>query len=159
MHLNRLKQLMRCYVNENLVHVNSDTDSEVDLMLLSYARETILKIETLEKDENWVHLVDECMTKLLEKTQIDLNIFDDCYKSSTSYINHSRTFYILNKLLIDVLLEEVVLYNINVFILHKDSFVISKDCEFSVEIYLITWFDKRTRQMSNTLVVLFLAKL
>lgn len=52
MHLNRLKQLMRCYVNENLVHVNSDTDSEVDLMLLSYARETILKIETLEKDEN-----------------------------------------------------------------------------------------------------------
>jgi hypothetical protein len=154
MHLNRLRQLVRCYVNGKLVHANSDTGSEVDLMSPSYARGNMLEIEALEKDEDWVQLADGSTAKLLRRVHVDLNIYDGRYRSPTGYICHSRTFYVLDGLTIDILLGEAALYDMQVFIEHEDSFVDSNVCGVSIEMNLITWFDKRTRQMSDTVALL-----
>lgn len=154
MHLNRPKQLIRCYVNGKLVHANPDTGSEVDLISPSYARENLLEIESLGEDEDCVQFADGSIAKLLGKTCVDLDIYDGRYRSPTGYIGHSRTFYLLDGLTTDVLLGEEALFNMHVFTEHEDSFVYSDDCGFIIEMNLITWFDKRTRQMSDTLALL-----
>ena len=158
MHLNRPRQLVRCYVNGKLVHANPDSGSEVDLMSPFYARENMLKIEALEEGEDWVQFADGSTAKLLGKTHVDLDLYDGHYKSATGYRGRSRTFYLLDGLRTDILLGEEVLYDMDVFTEHEDSFVDSDDCGLSVEMNLITWFDKRTRQMSDTLSVLSSAR-
>ena len=154
MHLNRPRQLVRCYVNGKLVHANPDTGSEVDLMSPFYARENTLKIEALEEGEDWVQFADGSTAKLLGKTHVDLDIYDGRSRSATGYRGRSRTFYLLDGLRTDVLLGEEALHDMHVFTEHEDSFVDSDDCGLAVEMNLITWFDKRTRQMSDTLAVL-----
>jgi hypothetical protein len=154
MHLNRPRQLMRCYVNGELVHANPDTGSELDLMSPLYARENALKIDALEEGEEWVQFADGSTAKLLGKTHVDLDLYDGRYRSPTGYKGHSRTFYLLDGLSTDVLLGEEVLYEMHVFTEHEDSLVDSDDCGSHIEMNLITWFDKRTRQMSDTLAVL-----
>lgn len=154
MHLNRPRQLVRCYVNGKLVHANPDTGSEVDLMSPSYAHENTLKIEALEEGEDWIQLADGRTAKLLGKTHVDLDFYDGRYGSSTGYIGHSRTFYLLDGLRTDVLLGHQILFDMHVFTEHEDSFVDSDCCGLSIEMSLITWFDKRTRQVSDTLAVL-----
>ena len=158
MHLNRPRQLVRCYVNGKLVHANPDTGSEVDLMSPFYARENALNIEALEEGEDWVQFADGSTAKLLGKTHVDLDIYDGRYRSPTGYIGHSRTFYLLDGLRTDVLLGEEALYDMHIFTAHEDSFVDSDDCGLSIEMNLIIWFDKRTRQMSDTLAVLSSAR-
>jgi hypothetical protein len=158
MHLNRPRQLVRCYVNGKLVHANPDTGSEVDLMSPSYARENMLQIEALEKDEDWVQLADGSTAKLLGRVYVDLDIYDGRYRCPTGYIGHSRPFYVLDGLTTDILLGEAALYDMHVFTEHEDSFVDSNACGVSIEMNLITWFDKRTRQMSDTLALLSSAR-
>lgn len=158
MHLNRPRQLVRCYVNGKLVYANPDTGSEVDLMSPLYACENMFKIETVEEGENWVQFANGSTAKLLGKTQVDLDIYDGRCRSPTGHIGHSRTFYLLDGLGNDVLLGEEALYNMHVFTEHEDSLVNSDDCGFTIEMNLITWFDKRTRQMSDTLAVLSSAR-
>jgi hypothetical protein len=154
MHLNRPRQLVRCYVNGKLVHANPDTGSEVDLMSPFYARKNALKIEALEEGEDWVQLADGSTAKLLGKTQVDLDIHDGRYRSPTGYICQSRTFYLLDGLSTDVLLGDEALCEMHVFTEHEDSFVESNGCGLPIEMNLITWFDKRARQMSDTLAAL-----
>jgi hypothetical protein len=154
MHLNRPRQLMRCYVNGNLVHANPDTGSEVDLISPSYAHENTLKIESLDDGEEWVQFADGSTAKLLGKTQVEFDVYDGRSRSPTGYVGHSRTFYLLDGLRTDVLLGEEALYDMNIFADHEDSFVDSGDCELLAEINTITWFDKRARQMSDALAVL-----
>lgn len=154
LHLRRPRQLVRCYVNGKLVHANPDTGSEVDLMSPSYARENALKIEALEEGEDRVQFADGSTAKLLGKTQVDLDIYDGRYRSPTGYEEHSRTFYLLDGLSTDVLLGDEALCDMHVFTEHEDSFVDSGDYASSIELYLITWFDKRARQMSDSLAAL-----
>jgi hypothetical protein len=154
MHLNRPRQLVRCFVNGKLVHANPDTGSEMDLMSPVYARENALQIEALEEGEDWVQFADGSTAKLLGKTQVDLDIYDGRYRSPTGYKDHSRTFYLLDGLSTDVLLGDEALYDMHVFTEHEDSFVDSDDCGSPIEMNLITWFDKRARQMSDTLAAL-----
>jgi hypothetical protein len=116
------------------------------------------EIEALEEDENCVQFVDGSTAKLLGKTRVDFDIYNDRYKPPTGCTGHSRTFYLLGGLSADVLLGEKVLFDIHVFIEHEDSFVGSDDFRFSIEMNLITCFDKRTRQMSDTIVVLSSAR-
>jgi hypothetical protein len=154
MYLNRPRQLMRCYVNGKPVLANPDTGSEVDLMSPLYARQNALKIEALEEDEGWVQLADGSTAKLLGKTHVDLGFYDSGDRWATGRKSHSRTFYLLDGLGTDVLLGEEILYDMHVFTEHKDSFVNLGNCGASIEMNLITWFDKRTRQMSDALAVL-----
>jgi hypothetical protein len=154
MHLNRPRQLMRCSVNGKPVLANPDTGSEVDLMSPLYACQSALKIEALEEDEGWVQLADGRVARLLGKTHVDLDFYDGGDRWATGRKSHSRTFYLLDGLGTDVLLGEEVLYDMHVFTEHEDSFVDSGDCEASIEMNLITWFDKRNRQMSDALAVL-----
>jgi hypothetical protein len=155
MHLDQPRQLLRCYVDGNLVYANADTGSEVDLMSPSYPRKNTLKIEPLEEGEEWVQFADGSTAKLLGKTRVDFDIYHGRYGSPTGYKGHSRTFYILDGLRTDFLLGEDVLYDMNIFSDHEDSFINSQhDDGLPTEMNLITWFDKRARQMSNALAAL-----
>lgn len=154
MHLNRPRQLVRCYVNGKLVHANPDTGSEVDLLSPSYAHENMLKIEGLDEGEGWVQFADGRTAKLLGKTHVNLDMYDGRYRPPTAGIGIPRTFYLLDGLRTDILLGDETLSDMHVFTKHEDSFVESDDCGLSVEMSLITWFDKRTRQMSETLAML-----
>lgn len=158
MFLNSPRQLMRCFVDGKLVHANPDTGSEVDLMSPMYARKNGFNIEELEEGEEWVQFADGRTAKLLGKTQVDLDIFDGCYRSPTGYKCHSRTFYLLDGLTTDILLGEQALFDMEVFTEHADSFMDLDDGELCNAINLITWFDKRGRQMSDTLALLSSAR-
>ena len=111
-------------------------------------------MEALEEGEEWVQFADGSTAKLLGKTHVDLDFYDGCDRFPTGYKSHSRTFYLLDGLSSDVLLGEEVLYNMHVFTEHEDAFLDSDDCRSNIEMNLITWFDKRSRQISDTLAVL-----
>ena len=150
MHLNRPKQLVRCYVNGGLAHANPDTGSEVDLMSPSYASENMLEVEPLEEDEKRVQLADGSIAKLLGKTNVILDIDNGHHKSSTKNKGQFRTFYLLDGLGTDILLGEEVLYDLDIFSDHQDSFVDIDDNGFYTHMNLIIWVKKRTRQMIDT---------
>ena len=158
MHLDRPRQLMQCCVNGKLVHANPDTGSELDLMSPIYAHENMLNIEGLEEDEDEVQFADGRTAKLLGKTRVSLDFYDDRHKPPTGHKGHARIFYILEGLTTDILLGEEVLFDMQVFTKHADSFVSLEDSELSNAINLITWFDKRGRQMSDTLALLSSAR-
>lgn len=158
MHLDQPRQLMRCFVNGKLVHANPDTGSEVDLMSPIYARENGFIVEGVAKGENRVQFADGSTAKLLGKTLVDLDIYDGRYISSTGHKGHSRTFYLLDGLTSDILLGEEALFHMKVFTEHGDSFVNLNDCGLSNTINLITWFEKRGRQMSDTMALLSSAR-
>lgn len=158
MHLSQPRQLMRCFVNGKLVHANPDTGSEVDLMSPIYACENMLNIQGLEEGEDRVQFADGRTAKLLGKTQVDLDIYDGHYGFPTGHKGHSRTFYILDGLTTEILLGEEALFDMQVFTDHADSFVYLDDGALPNPINLITWFDKRGRQMSDTLALLSSAR-
>lgn len=158
MHLNQPRQLMHCFVNGKLVHANPDTGSEVDLMSPSYALENDLNIEGLEEGEDWVQFADGRTARLLGKTQVDLDISNGRDESPTGHRGRSRTFYLLDGLTTDILLGDEVLFDMDVFIKHQDTFMGSEDSELSNAINLITWFGKRGRQMSDNLALLSSAR-
>lgn len=158
MHLNHSRQLLRCCVNGKLVHANPDTGSELDLMSPIYAYENKLNIEGLEEDEDEVQFADGRTAKLLGKTEVNFDICDDGHKPPTGHNGHSRIFYILEGLTTDILLGEEASFDMQVFTKHADAFVSLEDSKLSNEINLITWFDKRGRQMSDTLALLSSAR-
>ena len=158
MHLCQPRQLMRCFVNGKLVYANPDTGSEVDLMSPIYARKNDLKIEGLEEGEDQVQFADGRTAKLVGKTRVDLDMCNGRDESPTGHRGRSRTFYLLDGLTTDILLGEEALFDMEVFIKHQDTFMDSEDGELSNAINLITWFDKRGRQMANTLALLSSAR-
>lgn len=153
MHLDQPRQLMRCFVNGKLVYANPDTGSEVDLMSPNYPRENMLNVEGLMEGEDWVQFANGRTARLLGKVHVDFDIYDGRYGSPTGQLGHSRTFYLLDGLTTDILLGEAALFDMQVFTEHKDSFVDLDDCGLFDAINLVTWFDKRGRQMSDTLAL------
>ena len=154
LHLDRPRQLLRCYVNGYLVHANADTGAEMDLMSPSFALSNSLNIEPLDEWERRVELADGSTAELLGKVRVGFDAFDACSSSPTKSKRHVRTFYLMEGLTSDVLLGEDALYDINAFTEHSDSFFESSDCYECPELNLITWFDHRERQVSDALGVL-----
>jgi hypothetical protein len=154
LHLDRPRQLMRCYVNGSLVHANADTGAEMDIMSPSFALSNSLNIETLDEWERRVELADGSTAELSGKVRVSFDAYDVCSSSPTKSKRHVRTFYLMEGLTSDVLLGEDALYDINAFTEHSDSFFESSDCDECPELNLITWFDHRERQVSDVLGVL-----
>jgi hypothetical protein len=154
LHLDRPRQLMRCYVNGSLVHANADTGAEMDLMSPSFALSNSLNIETLDEWERRVELADGRTAELLGKVRVGFDAYDACSSSPTKSKRHVRTFYLMEGLTSDVLLGEDALYDINAFTEHSDSFFESSDCGECPELNLITWLEGRERQLSDALGVL-----
>jgi hypothetical protein len=83
LHLDRPRQLMRCYVNGSLVHANADTGAEMDLMSPSFALSNSLNIETLDEWERLVELADGSTAELWGKVRVGFDAYDACSSSPT----------------------------------------------------------------------------
>jgi hypothetical protein len=136
------RRLLSCSVDGRVASAAADTGSDIDLVSYDYARRRQWFIYELPKDTGYVVLADRSVKKVTGYVEVLLGISGAIY---------SKTFFVLEGLISDVLLGDSTLDEIDAFNRYKDYFVETMPGDAGGICHNINWQDTIDQRLEEIL--------
>ncbi|EXJ56301.1 uncharacterized protein A1O5_12568 [Cladophialophora psammophila CBS 110553] len=136
LHMELRRQRLNCRIGDQLVQTVPDTGSDLDLMSLTYAKQSGFHIQKLDPDPQLVQFGDGSTKQLSGKVLAKFSI------GTQTGMHEPHEFYVLDGLTSDVLLGGNTLDEFDVFNRHKNNLFELPDLDQFCDFNYVRWVQK-----------------